>query len=212
MEQPIAVLIVERERLVMAGLLAALHVPDVRVVGQVADLAAELVPALGLQPDVVVLGALTIDDELIGVCERIAAEAPRSRLLVLASSVTPADWVRAMEAGVSGCLPMDVPPEELVSAVRNVAGGAPANSINPRLFPEYHPDHAPAQALARLTRRERAVAELLTDGLTNKEIAAALALSPNTVKAYVSSALRKLSVAHRSALAGAVAAARNQAR
>jgi DNA-binding NarL/FixJ family response regulator len=109
---------------------------------------------------------------------------------------------QAMNAGASGFLLKDVPPEDLVGAVRTVHRGDAllAPSITRRLIEEFasgpQPGAAP-QSVEALTEREREVLGLIAAGLTNAEIAKRLILGETTVKTHVTRVLAKLGLRDR---------------
>jgi DNA-binding NarL/FixJ family response regulator len=127
---------------------------------------------------------------------------PRSpRVLVLTTFDLDHYVYDALRAGASGFLVKDAPPERLVAAVRSVAAGEElfAPTVLRRLVEAYvrePPDDA-ADVLAPLTERERDVLRAMAAGLTNAEIAAALYLSPATVKTHVARILPKLGLRDR---------------
>jgi len=108
----------------------------------------------------------------------------------------------ALRNGASGFLLKDTPPEDLVRAIRVVAGGDAllAPSVTRRLVAEL--SQRPAQpseppAMATLTDREREVLGLVARGLSNAEIADALVLGETTVKTHVGRVLMKLGLRDR---------------
>ncbi|MCT2590157.1 response regulator transcription factor [Streptomyces sp. N2-109] len=110
----------------------------------------------------------------------------------------------ALEAGAAGFLLKDTPPEEILRAVRIIAGGAALLSptVTRTVISRFHrPDTARAQAAraaaARLTPRERQVLAALADGMTNADIGRLLHLRESTVKAHVSRILTELGVTNR---------------
>jgi DNA-binding NarL/FixJ family response regulator len=113
----------------------------------------------------------------------------------------------ALRAGASGFILKDAPPPELVNAVRTVARGesllAPAvtrtliGRFAARVRPSAAPPSPERERLKVLTPREHEVLLLISEGLSNAEIAAELVLSPETVKTYVSRILTKLDLRDR---------------
>ena len=103
----------------------------------------------------------------------------------------------ALRAGASGFLLKDVEPDELVEAVRVVAGGhgLVAPQVTRRLIAEFARSAPPAltpAVLRELTNRERAILRLIARGLSNAEIGDELSVSPSTVKTHVGNLLAKL--------------------
>jgi DNA-binding NarL/FixJ family response regulator len=125
------------------------------------------------------------------------------RVLVLTTFDTDADAFAALQAGASGFLLKNVPPEELLSAIRVVAGGdaVVAPRITRRLLDRFAGQLAPAQGgdrrLDQLTERERAVLLLVAQGLSNAEIAQRLVIAETTVKTHVGRILTKLDLRDR---------------
>jgi DNA-binding NarL/FixJ family response regulator len=113
--------------------------------------------------------------------------------------------VEALRAGASGFLLKDATPEELVHAVRVVAGGDAllSPSVTRQLLDHVlahlpsQPARPPHPALGELTERELEVLRLLARGLSNAEIAASLSVSEATVKTHVSHVLDKLGLRDR---------------
>jgi DNA-binding NarL/FixJ family response regulator len=125
------------------------------------------------------------------------------RVLILTTFDLDEYVFEALRAGASGFLLKDLPREDLVAAVRVVAGGEAllAPRITRRLIEEFarrpagaDPDPA---ALASLTARERETMELLARGLSNAEMAASLYVSEHTVKTHVGNVLAKLGLRDR---------------
>jgi len=137
---------------------------------------------------------------------RIVAADPRPHVLVLTTFDLDEYVYDALEAGASGFLLKDVPPEELLAGIRAVAGGdaVVAPSVTRRLLDAYahqFPDaHAPVtrdERLDALTEREREVLLAVAGGHSNAEIAQRLVVSEATVKTHVGRILSKLDLRDR---------------
>jgi len=125
------------------------------------------------------------------------------RVLIL-TTFEPDEYVyRALRAGASGFVLKDIPPEQLISAVRAVAAGGAllAPSITRRLIGQFATqrtvDTAVSAQLTQLTDRERDVVVAVARGSSNAEIAQGLFIGPATVKSHVSSVLTKLGLRDR---------------
>ena len=135
------------------------------------------------------------DDDLAGV-----------RVLVLTTFENDDNVVLALQAGASGFLGKSVAPEDLLHAIRVVAGGEAllspraTRALVGRFLDHLRPESPPAPALADLTERERGVLVLVAHGLSNADIATRLHVSPLTVKTHVNRAMTKLGVRDRAQL------------
>lgn len=190
------------------GMLAVLGAePDIDVVAGVESVGEAVTRCVELDPDVVILGHRPPGNNAIEACRAVAAQAPRTSVLILTSSDNDADLVAAMQAGAMGYLLKEVPSQQIVASVRLVHGG---QSVIPshmatqlvgemsrlsQAQPE-EPDLA-----ARLTERELGVLNLLAQGRANKEIAAQLSISHNTVKNHIRNIRSKLKLRTRVDLA-----------
>jgi DNA-binding NarL/FixJ family response regulator len=117
--------------------------------------------------------------------------------------------IASLLAGASGYLLKDAEPQQLIDAIRVVArGGSTLDPATTRTLLKWmrraHTTSGP-DPLAGLSAQERNILPLIAEGKTNREIAAALLLSENTVKTYISNVLQKLQVTRRSELAAFVA-------
>ncbi|MFF9776421.1 response regulator [Streptomyces sp. NPDC013978] len=195
------VLIVDDHVVVRAGLRALLTgEPGFDVVGETGDGEEAVRLTARLRPDVVLMDLRLTDDTAPGpradglaATRRIAAETPGSRVVVLTSSGTRGDVVRAMEAGARGYVLKAGPPEELFRAVRAAAAGGTG------LAPEAagHLAGHLADPGTVLSDREIEVVRLLALGHSNRSIAASLFLSEATVKTHLVRVYRKLGTENR---------------
>jgi two-component system, NarL family, response regulator DevR len=190
------------------GIVSVLSEPgDLQIVPN-ADLDSALMTLRQIGGQVVLLSVTTVDEAVIDGCQRIAAEFPASGVLLLTATVDARSLDLAARAGVAGYLMKNVEPHDLVMAVRRVArGGAVLDPTAARMLLDLvrqQPVGRAPDPLAELSAQERVIADLLADGLTNRQIAEAVRLSPHTVKTYVSSILVKLHLTRRSAVAALV--------
>ncbi|MFJ9418769.1 response regulator [Streptomyces sp. NPDC101227] len=200
----IRLLLADDHPVVRAGLRAVLETePDFEVVADVPT--AEGAVGLAAQLDLdVVLMDLQFGGKMLGsqATAAITARDGAPRVLVLTTYDTDADILAAIEAGATGYLLKDAPPEELAAAVRTAAAGksALAPTIALRLMDRMR---TPATALSR---RETEVLQLVADGLSNAQISKQLFLSQATVKSHLVHIYSKLGVDSRtSAVAAATA-------
>lgn len=198
----IRLLLADDHPIVRAGLRAVLETePDFTVVAE-ASTAEEAVSWTARHEVDVVLMDLQFGPGLHGAeaTAAITARAAAPRVLVLTTYDTDADILAAVEAGATGYLLKDAPPEELASAVRTAAAGrsALAPAVAHRLMDRMR---TPGTALSR---RETEVLQLVAEGLSNQQISKRLYLSQATVKSHLVHIYGKLDVDSRTA---AVAAA-----
>lgn len=204
----IRLLLADDHPVVRAGLRAVLDTePDFEVVAEAAtaERAVELAGSAGV--DVVLM------DLQFGpgpgmhgsaATALITAVPSAPRVLVLTTYDTDADILAAVEAGASGYLLKDAPPEELAAAVRTAAAGqsALAPAVALRLMDRMR---TPAEAL---TKRELEVLQLVADGLSNQQISKQLFLSQATVKSHLVHIYAKLGVDSRTSAVAAAATRR----
>ncbi|MCX5394075.1 response regulator transcription factor [Streptomyces sp. NBC_00094] len=202
----IRLLLADDHPVVRAGLRAVLDTePGFTVVAEAAtaERAVELAAAGGVD---VVLMDLQFGSGMHGseATAAITAAPGGPKVLVLTTYDTDADILAAVEAGASGYLLKDAPPEELAAAVRTAAAGqsALAPAVAHRLMDRMR---TPAEAL---TKRELEVLQLVGEGLSNQQISKALFLSQATVKSHLVHIFAKLGVDSRTAAVAAATARR----
>jgi DNA-binding NarL/FixJ family response regulator len=203
-EEELTVLIADDQALVRAGFRAILESqPGIRVIGEASDGRDAIDIARKRRPKVVLMDIKMPDVDGLEATRRILAEQEEETAVLMLTTFDLNEYVyEAMRAGASGFLLKDVLPEDLVAAVRVVAGGdaliAPA--VTKRLIEHFvraAPPAVPPAELSELTPREVEVLTLVAKGLSNGEIAADLVLSEATVKTHVKHILAKLGVRDR---------------
>jgi len=201
-DRPIRLLLADDHPVVRAGLRAVLETEEGIDVAAEAATAEEAVTRAARGDIDVVLMDLQFGGGMNGAeaTARITALPDGPRVLVVTTYDTDADTVPAIEAGATGYLLKDAPPEELAAAVRTAAAGRTtlAATVADRLM---HRLRAPGTAL---TRRETEVLVLVTEGLSNQAVGSRLHLTEGTVKSHLARIYAKLDVDSRTA---AVAAA-----
>jgi DNA-binding NarL/FixJ family response regulator len=205
----ITILLVDDEPLLRLGFRLVLESqPDLTVVGEAADGAAALARTAELDPDVVLMDVRMPGVDGITATREIVRGSPRSRVLILTTFDIDEYAFPGLKAGASGFLLKNVPPDDLLTAIRAVARGdaVVAPTVTRRLLdtvadrlPDPAPDGGPptARGLHRLTERELEVLEKVAAGLSNAEIAGELVLSEATVKTHVGRILGKLELRDR---------------
>jgi DNA-binding NarL/FixJ family response regulator len=202
----IRALIADDQQAVRAGFAALLETQtDIGVVATAANGEEAVQQSQKYRPDVVLMDIRMPVLDGIAATRKICAAATEGgpRVLVLTTFGLDEYVYDALQAGASGFLLKDAPPERLFDAVRVVAAGdallAPA--VTRRLIAEFarlRPLQRTRSAdLDALTRREIEILSLLAAGLSNQEIAERLVLSNETVKTHVSHVLRKLGLRDR---------------
>lgn len=194
------VLVADDQALLRAGFRLILgSEPEIEVVGDAADGIQAIKAAEALRPDVILMDIrMPVLDGLEATRRITAGNPPPPRVIILTTYDLDEYVYEALEAGASGFLLKDTPPDELVKAVRLVASGEAllAPSVTRRLIEEFarRPSMRPRadERTNRLTERETQVLTLIANGLSNQEIAAQLFLGESTVKTHVARVFSKL--------------------
>jgi DNA-binding NarL/FixJ family response regulator len=197
----VAVLIADDQALVRAGFKAILEEqPGIRVVGEAADGRDAIDLVRRRRPDVVLMDIQMPDIDGLEAARRILTDADDRHpvaILMLTTFDLNEYVYDALRAGASGFLLKDVPPEQLIAAIRVVAAGDAliAPTITKRLIEQFArtaPPRTPPAALQDLTPRETEILALIARGMSNSEIADYLILSHATVKTHIKHILNKL--------------------
>lgn len=191
-QRALTILIVDDHFVVRNGVMAALELEqDVLVVGS-ADSAKGAIEQFSVhRPDVVLLDLQLPDMTCTALLAKLRAINPQAKILVFSAYAREDQLVAVMDAGASGYVQKSAPREEFLIALRRVASGG--RYLSPNLqqrIREY-------RAGPNITQREREILTLIARGQSNKEIAATLGISVETVKEHISSVLGKLDVKDR---------------
>ena len=190
--QPITVLIVDDHPVLREGVSAILQSHgDMRVVGEAGNGAEAIERYRALRPDVVLMDLQMPGLSGVETIEAIRADAPLARIVVLTTYDGDMQAFRAMKAGAAAYLLKSSLRKELVDAIRDVHAG------RRRLSPGIAEKIALHAIDERLSDREIAILRLVSEGQANKQIAHALSISEETVKAHLKSIFGKLEVADR---------------
>ncbi|MER6820753.1 response regulator transcription factor [Streptomyces cellulosae] len=198
---PIRVVVCDDQTLVRTGLVTIIDAqPDMEVAGECGDGRAAVDLAEKVQPDVVVMDVRMPVLDGIEATRLLAGSGVQDPVKVLVVTTFNLDEYvyEALRAGASGFLLKDAPPDRLLHGIRTVATGAAlldpevTRQLVGRYASRIRPSEDGGDREIPLTRRELEVLRLIADGLSNSEIAAALVISQETVKTFVSRILSKL--------------------
>ena len=180
MPNKISVLLVDDHTLVRLGFRRLLEdAPDVRVVGEAKDGEEAIRLAQELRPRVIVMDRALPGVSGLVATRKILEKLPETGVLMLSMHSEDTLVKQAMQAGARGYILKSAVDLELVTAVRNVAAGQTV--LDPQLV---RPEALRGERDYGLTARELEILQLIVDGKSNKEIAAQLDLSANTVAVH----------------------------
>jgi len=202
--EKIRVLIVDDHAMVRQGLQTFLELQDnsalpIEVIGEAANGIEAVELAQRTQPDIVLLDLVMPEMDGIQATPKIIACSPNSRVIILTSFGEEDKVLPAIRAGAQGYLLKDIPPNELVHAIREAYLGKV--QLHPEIArklmsavaaQEMPASRAVTNSKGGLTVREQEVLSLIADGLNNHEIAKKMFISEKTVKTHVSNILSKL--------------------
>ncbi|RJP27459.1 MAG: DNA-binding response regulator [Actinobacteria bacterium] len=201
----IRVLLADDHAILREGLASLIEKqPDIAVVGEAGDGSECLEKAAALVPDVVVLDIKLPGMSGIEVCRQLKSSYPLMKVIML-SMYEEYEYInRALQVGADGYLLKKVASSELVNAIRKAREGQ--KTFSPQVldmivstFKEESSERESATPVSTLTSREHDVLTLMSEGLSNKEIASRLFVSPKTVEKVASGIFRKLGVSSRTA-------------
>src|SRR5947208_11562801 len=198
---PLRVFVLDDHEIVRRGVADVLEsAGDITVVGEAKNAAEALARVPALRPDVAVLDVRLPDGDGVTVCRELRSRLPDLKVVMLTSYSDDEALFDAIMAGASGYLLKQILGQDLVLAVRTVAGGGSLldPSATTAVLERMRRAAEPVGPLAKLSEQERTVLELIGEGLTNRQIGERMFLAEKTVKNYVSQLLATPGLAPRS--------------
>jgi DNA-binding NarL/FixJ family response regulator len=198
----IRVLVADDQSMVRAGFRMLLsREEDVEVVAEASNGLEAVEKTARFRPSVVLMDIRMPELDGLEATRRILAVDDNARILILTTFDLDEYVYEALRAGASGFVLKDDPPEQLLAAIRTVAGGDALLSptITKRVIKQFVriPQPAPPKQLDDLTERELDVFRLIARGLSNAEIGQELYISDSTVKTHITHILQKLDLRDR---------------
>jgi len=202
----IRLLIADDHALFREGLRALFSaLPDIEVAGEAADGAAAITQVDVLHPDVVLMDINMPGLNGIEATRRILSQNPQLGIIMVTMLEDDASVFAAMRAGARGYVLKGAHHDEILQAIRAVAGGQAVfgPAIAARMMNFFHglsatpPSETATQSFPELTDREREVLRLMAQGVSNKAIAEKLVISMKTVSNHITNIFSKLQVADR---------------
>ncbi len=193
----IKLLIVDDHQMVRLGLSSFRKIqPDIEVVGEAADGESGYLKAQSLKPDVILMDLVMDRLDGIGATQKILAESPEQKILILTSFLDDEKVFPALAAGAKGYILKTSQAAEIANAVRKVASGQDvlSEAVKEKINQQ---KHRKPELYDELSKREMEVLKILAQGLSNQEIADQLFISLKTVKTHVSNIFNKLEVSDR---------------
>ena len=196
----VSVFLVDDHELVRRGLIDLLRTdPELDVVGEAGSVAEAMSSIPTARPDVAVLDVQLPDGNGIELCRDLLSSMADLRCLILTSFTSDEAMLDAILAGASGYVVKDIKGMDLARAIKEVGAGRSLldNRAAAALMAKLRGEEQRTDPLSGLTSQERRLLSLLSEGLTNKQIADKMVLAEKTVKNYVSRLLNKLRMASR---------------
>ena len=201
-KRPIRLLLVDDHQVVLVGLRTVLHNRQgITVVGEAGSRADAVRAAKRLKPDIILMDVRLPDGSGVEACRDILAKHPLMRVIFLTSFADDEFALAAVLAGAKGYVLKNIDSDLLVQSIRAVFNGqsllSPALTQRAQILAKARPAQAGPVRKQSLAPQEERVLALVAEGLTNKEIGAALQLSDKTVKNYLSNMFQKLHITRR---------------
>jgi DNA-binding NarL/FixJ family response regulator len=180
---------------------------DLEVVGEAGTAEEALIRITASQPDVAILDVRLADGDGIEVCREVRSLFPNVHVLMLTSYSDDEALFNAIMAGASGYVLKEIRGTDLITAIRQVAAGHNLlyPSVTEQVFERLQNGKNDKDALSDLTEQEKAILNLIGEGLTNRQIGEQMHLAEKTIKNYVTGLLSKLGMQRRTQAAAYVA-------
>jgi two-component system nitrate/nitrite response regulator NarL len=206
----IKILIVDDHPLIRRGLSTVIaEAEGITLVGEASDGLQAIKRARDLSPDVVLMDIMMPTMNGVEATAVILRNQPWIKVMMLTISDKEEDLYSAIKAGASGYLLKNVRPPELVDAIEQVVQGGAiiTQNLAPRMLDDLMDERAEFDTASptAITRRERDVLELVSAGFSNREIAAKLFVSENTVKTHLRNIMDKYHFKNRAQAAAYIA-------
>lgn len=201
-KKPIRLLLIDDHQVVLVGLRTVLHNRQgITVVGEAGTRADAVRAAKRLKPDIVLMDVRLPDGSGVEACREILAHHPATRVIFLTSFADDEFALAAVLAGAQGYVLKNIDSDLLVQSIHAVFKGqsllSPALTQRALIRMKAEPVQAGPVRKQSLAPQEERVLALVAEGLTNKEIGAALQLSDKTVKNYLANMFQKLHITRR---------------
>ncbi|MBX3065747.1 MAG: response regulator transcription factor [Anaerolineae bacterium] len=199
---PIRILLADDHEVVRLGIRALLQQHStMQVVGEASNGEEAVQKALSIRPDVVVMDIRMPGMSGVDACREIVTQLPETRVVMLTTYAEDELLFSAIRAGATGYVLKRIGSNELIHTIESVARGESAldPTLTAAVFREVMQTEKTREAsvFSELSMQELRVLSLISDGLTNREIAGRLFLGEGTVRNYVSSILSKLGLSNR---------------
>ena len=202
--EKIRLVLVDRREIFREGLAKLLQAePNIEVVGTCAGDLEAIEKACEFKPDLVLMDTELPECKCIEATRRICELLPETKVIMLTHSRESCDLFDAIKGGAVGYVSKDITVEDLIKTVTLVIDGGTiiGAPMAETMLKEFALTEAKGQQQAKyyetLSKREQEVLDLVAKGATNREIAATLFISENTVKVHLHSVLKKLHVRNR---------------